>query len=386
MAEAARDAVDAPGDGQEQRQQTAKPPPLPLYSWRERNPSGRLVYIRDHEQADLECSRITEGSLGFDLEWKPTYVSGVPENKVALVQLANSDSILLLQVSAMTKFPDGLKTLLGDPNIVKTGCGIQHDCKKLYADHGVALRNCVDLSCLARSADNAQWKGNYSQPIGLARLVATYEKQDLPKGKVQRSNWENLLTPRQQEYAANDAHSGWLIYTRLIAMADAIEPKPLEVYYTFDVSQGRLYDPGSKSLPWSPMNPNYDPGPLPPPKEKKDRKDRKPRAPRNGQSVAGSSQAIDNAAPSRQQQPARRKPPRRPKETGPTSASVNIMQGAVTTEGVAIHTTPMVHPDNTGRGRGRGRGGGRGRGRGNGDGQNQLRREYTTQWLATIAP
>ncbi|KZT19395.1 ribonuclease H-like protein [Neolentinus lepideus HHB14362 ss-1] len=354
MAKPAQEAMASSSEQQQQQQQEnkPKPPPLPPYSWRDRNVNGRLVYIRDHEQADLECSRITEGSLGFDLEWKPTYVSGEPTNKVALVQLANADCVLLLQVSAMSKFPENLKALLNDPNIVKAGCGIQYDCKKLYADHGVVLRNCVDLSCLARSVDNAQWKGKYNQPIGLARLVSTYEKQDLPKGKVQRSNWErNPLTPQQQEYAANDAHSGWLMYTRLIALADTVEPKPLQVYYTFDVSQGRLYDPGSTSLPWSPTNPNYDPGPLPPPKEKKDKRERKPRPPRDGAQAAEGAREVADAI--RQQRPPRRRPGR-PKETGPTVASVSIPRGAMTTEGLASQTVPMAQADYRGRGRGGG--------------------------------
>ncbi|EPQ60975.1 ribonuclease H-like protein, partial [Gloeophyllum trabeum ATCC 11539] len=248
------------------------PPPLPPYSWQEKSDNCRLLYIRDHEQADLECSRVTKGPLGFDLEWKPTYVTGEPENKVAVVQLANADRILLLQISAMSKFPDKLRDLLGNPDIVKAGVGIQYDCKKLYQDHGVCLRNCVDLSCLARSADNARWKGKYSQPIGLARLVAVYEELELPKGRVQRSNWERPLNVKQQDYAANDAHSGFIIYTKLIAMAELVQPKPLPLYYTFDVSEGLLVD--TSGQPWSPMNPNYDPGPPPPPKEKKERKPR----------------------------------------------------------------------------------------------------------------
>lgn len=64
------------------------------------------------------------------------------------------------------------------------------DCYKLYRDWGISMRNCVDLSLFARSVDNATWKGRYANPIGLARLVETYEHLSLPKGKVQRSNWE----------------------------------------------------------------------------------------------------------------------------------------------------------------------------------------------------
>lgn len=73
------------------------------------------------------------------------------------------------------------------------------DCKKLYRDYGVSVRNCVELSLLARTVDNARWKGKYTEPIGLARLVDTYEQATLSKGKIQRSNWEWNLNGLQQE-------------------------------------------------------------------------------------------------------------------------------------------------------------------------------------------
>jgi hypothetical protein len=40
-----------------------------------------------------------------------------------------------------------------------------------------------------------------SEPIGLARLIAAYEDRLLAKGKVTRSNWENLLDLEQRECA-----------------------------------------------------------------------------------------------------------------------------------------------------------------------------------------
>lgn len=73
------------------------------------------------------------------------------------------------------------------------------DVKKLYKDFRVSTCNCVDISLLARSVDNNQWKGNYSNPLGLARLVEAYEDCQLPKGKMSRTNWESKLTSAQQE-------------------------------------------------------------------------------------------------------------------------------------------------------------------------------------------
>lgn len=78
-----------------------RPAPTKAYSWREYNSLAKLLYIRDHQQANEEISELNATILGFDLEWKPNFYKGNQENPVALVQLANYDTILLLQISAM---------------------------------------------------------------------------------------------------------------------------------------------------------------------------------------------------------------------------------------------------------------------------------------------
>jgi len=244
-----------------------KPPPVwPIYSWRAKSTNARLVYIRDGQLADQEVVKL-RGPLGFDLEWRPNFVKGRLENPVALIQLSDKDTILLIQVSSMTEFPGKLEELLENPDIVKAGVGIQYDCKKLYADWHVTVRNCVDLSLLARCVDNARWKGRYTDPIGLSRLVETYEELSLPKGRIQRSNWEAHLSEIQQEYAANDAHSGFIIYCKFAEMAQAMAVAPKSIYYSFNAVDGLLCEPSG--TPWAPVNPDYDPGPPPPPKPPK---------------------------------------------------------------------------------------------------------------------
>lgn len=73
------------------------------------------------------------------------------------------------------------------------------DVLKLYNDYRVSLCNCVDLSLLARTVDNARWQGKYNSPLGLARLIESYEYRLLIKDKITRSNWEAILNERQQE-------------------------------------------------------------------------------------------------------------------------------------------------------------------------------------------
>ena len=61
------------------------------------------------------------------------------------------------------------------------------------------MTNCVDLSLLARTVDNARWQGKYNSSLGLARLIEAYDYRILGKGKVTRSNWEAVLNPLQIE-------------------------------------------------------------------------------------------------------------------------------------------------------------------------------------------
>ncbi|KAI0047676.1 ribonuclease H-like protein [Auriscalpium vulgare] len=238
-------------------------PTFPTYTWRNFAPNAQLLYLRDAEDADRALALLDAPVVGLDLEWRPNFKPGLPENPVALVQLASEDKILLIQVSAMQGFPAGLTLFLESSRTIKVGVGIQYDCKKLFRDYGVDVRQCVDLSLLARSVDD-QWKGKYTNPIALARLSEIYLGSSLPKGKVQRSNWESSLTALQQEYAANDGQAGLIIYKTLIARANAMARVPEREYYSFDIIRGDLRDPNLR--PWFAFNPFYDPGPPPPPR------------------------------------------------------------------------------------------------------------------------
>ncbi|KAJ7225856.1 ribonuclease H-like domain-containing protein, partial [Mycena pura] len=242
------------------------PLPTTRYSWRNATTRIRQLYITDAGQADAEMSSFT-GPCGIDIEWKPTYVKGQPENPVALLQLANVDTILLLHLCRMRNFPKNLQLFLENPANIKAGVGIQGDAKKLYKDCSVNIRSCVDLSLLARSVDNASWKGRYVEPIGLARLIANYEDRLLAKGKVTRSNWENPLDAEQKESPClllPDCYAGYDLCMRLLPMIHTLPKIPDPLCYTFDAIRGRLCEPSGAT--WSPFNPEYDPGPPPPPR------------------------------------------------------------------------------------------------------------------------
>lgn len=92
-----------------------------------------------------------------------------------------------------------------------------------------------------------------------------------------------------QPDAANDGHSGYTIYTRLIARAGVMVNPPTEGCYSFNVDEGSLCDPHGRA--WHPGNPDYDPGPPPqpkPPKEKKEQKKKGARAERDNGTLQNS--------------------------------------------------------------------------------------------------
>jgi len=237
---------------------------LVTYDWRTFTGNAQLRYIVTEGTAN-ECiariaSRPSRLTIGLDFEWRPTFKPGTPENPIALVQLACDDEILLVHVSAIQAFPTGLRDLLESAESVKVGVGIQYDCKKLWKDHRVSVRNCVDLALLARSVDE-RWKGPYGGGIGLSRLVDTYLGRKLAKGRAQTSNWEVELTTQQKEYAANDCHSSVAVYRTLIQRALILDRAPEEEWFTFDAIKGILRD--VEGRPWFAFNPFYDPGPPP---------------------------------------------------------------------------------------------------------------------------
>ncbi|KAG9099429.1 hypothetical protein FS749_001289 [Ceratobasidium sp. UAMH 11750] len=138
----------------------------------------------------------------------------------------------------MHDFPERLREVLEDPNIVKVGVGIAGDAKKLWRDHAVSLLGAVELSHFARSADESRWgMGKSHELISLTRLLEAYRSRRLCKGKTRMSNWELPLTVQQMDYAASDGLAGYLIYQHLKSLGPHV---PLETY-TSDFLAGKKH-------------------------------------------------------------------------------------------------------------------------------------------------
>ncbi|OBZ66335.1 Werner syndrome ATP-dependent helicase [Grifola frondosa] len=194
---------------------------LPLYSHTDYSPSPVVVYTRHEEEAD-ELVQAMKGPLGFDLEWCVFFRKNMParERRTALVQLCDQRMILLVQVSAMKKFPQKVKEVIESPNIVKMGANIRNDGQKLFRDYGITAANMVELGAFAHQADPEFSKVYKRSIVSLIKVVEMYTQKTLDKGEVRMSNWEGVpLTRNQITYAANDAHCALMVYNRLATLA-----------------------------------------------------------------------------------------------------------------------------------------------------------------------
>ncbi|PIL29338.1 hypothetical protein GSI_09389 [Ganoderma sinense ZZ0214-1] len=201
----------------------AQPPSksnFPLYSYKQYRPTPAVVYTRHEEEAN-DLVQSMKGPLGFDLEWVVTFRRGRPplERRTALVQLCNAQMILLVQVSAMKRFPQKVKEVIENKDIMKLGANIRNDGQKLFRDFGILATGLVELGSLAHLADPT-FRQTYNRNIvALAKVVEFYTRKTLDKGKVRTSDWEAKLSNAQITYSANDAHCALTVYNVLMAIA-----------------------------------------------------------------------------------------------------------------------------------------------------------------------
>ncbi|KAI0717859.1 ribonuclease H-like domain-containing protein [Cerioporus squamosus] len=193
---------------------------LPLYSFKQYPPIPAVVYTRHEEEAN-ELVQCLKGPLGFDLEWPVTFRRGQApkEWRTALVQICDSRMIVLIQVSAMSKFPQKVKEIIENKDIIKLGANIRNDGQKLFRDFGLLPAGLVELGGLARQADPTFSQSFNRSIVALAKVVERYTGKTLDKGKVRTSDWKAKLAPQQITYAANDAHCALMVYSTLMAMA-----------------------------------------------------------------------------------------------------------------------------------------------------------------------
>ena len=107
-------------------------------------PSWQLLYDPDAIDAQLR-PMLCEKVLGIDVEWRPTFVSGQPPNRVALVQVSSSTRCVLVPVRHLRRVPPCLAQLLASEQIWKVGCGVGEDARKLEQDYKLECRSTLEI-------------------------------------------------------------------------------------------------------------------------------------------------------------------------------------------------------------------------------------------------
>ncbi|THH15197.1 hypothetical protein EW146_g5249 [Bondarzewia mesenterica] len=212
-------------------------PKMPLYTYRDSIPRPTLMYIRSEAEAN-ELVQALNGPVGFDMEWccAQTLRGNFAHRPTALVQICDSNTILLIQLSAMKNFPQKVKELIESPSIPKMGVCILGDGKKLYKDYGILSTNLIELGGLAYQADKRFREVFNRRRVSLDKCVTFYQDRTLDKGPVRMSNWEAVLSREQMEYAANDAHCALLIYKKILSIARSSRRPLRPSEYTTDIA------------------------------------------------------------------------------------------------------------------------------------------------------
>lgn len=179
-----------------------------------------LENVSDMEQAHLH--------IGFDAEWEFTTGPSGNSQKIALIQIALSKSVYLLQVFALKQLPTSLKILLGSRKVIKVGRNVGGDLAKIsldFTDFQLPPKEkgkfigVVELGQLA-AKKNAVLDGRAS----LATIAAATLHGYLSK-ECRLSEWSNpSLTDEQKEYAALDAYVALEIWKVLGAQTQYGQP------------------------------------------------------------------------------------------------------------------------------------------------------------------
>lgn len=100
--------------------------------------NGLTPFVSDDDDAAAApdaCSSSSKVHVGFDIEWRPTFLKGHSAYKTALIQISTDKSCLLVQMTYLDDIPAELSRLLVSKRVVKVGVGVLEDIKKAARDY-----------------------------------------------------------------------------------------------------------------------------------------------------------------------------------------------------------------------------------------------------------
>ena len=150
--------------------------------------------------------------IGFDCEWPFSRRDG--PGKIATIQVADHEAILVCCVSGLQELPPFMISLLADENIMKVGRNVGGDLAKVERDFKTGCKGGRELGELCRR------KGVISDGrISLAQICeAVLEHTLLKEEEVRLGAWSaSQLSQEQINYAALDAWASLKIYEEVKA-------------------------------------------------------------------------------------------------------------------------------------------------------------------------
>lgn len=173
---------------------------LPIQSY-----AGPVSIVRDQD-ALAKALKVLAGEsvLGFDTETRPAFKKG-ERHAPAVLQLAGTSRVFVFQLTVLG-FPEQLRAVLADPELIKAGVALGHDVRMLQELGAFTPAGFIELGTLARNAG--------LKNFGLRGLAAAVLGIRISK-KARLSNWAiKHLTSDQVTYAATDAWISRELYLR----------------------------------------------------------------------------------------------------------------------------------------------------------------------------
>lgn len=173
---------------------------------------GRIIVVLTEAEAEKAVNYLMKADiLGFDTETRPNFKKG-QQNKVSLLQVSTRDTCFLFRLNRFG-LCSAIKKLLETTKVKKIGLSWSDDIRALRALGDFTPKGFFELQ------HHIQELG--IKDISLAKLYANIFGQRISK-REQLSNWEaDVLSTKQQNYAATDAWACIMLYEEYMRLKES---------------------------------------------------------------------------------------------------------------------------------------------------------------------
>ena len=173
-------------------------------------PGRKIVIISESDARKAVDYLLQQDLLGFDTETRPVFTKG-RTNKVALLQVSTHDTCFLFRLNRIGLCAP-IIDLLESTKVKKIGLSWHDDLLQLHKRGEFSPGGFIDLQ------DHMNELG--IKDMSLAKLYANFFGYRISK-REQLSNWEaDVLSEKQQNYAATDAWACIMLYEEYLRLKD----------------------------------------------------------------------------------------------------------------------------------------------------------------------